>query len=123
GLEVDALHRAPDVHSARYAAPDLLNQQPHEAGANTNDDANNARLLRELEGVPHDQRSGRFVCVLAAARDGKTLATFRGKAEGRISRPLQRVQESSRERSLTRLNCAEFGMTPRIRRQAIKLSL
>ena len=84
GLEVDALHGAPGVHSARYAAPDLLNQQPHEAGANTNDDANNARVLRELEGVPPEKRSGRFVCVLAAARDGETLATFRGKAEGII---------------------------------------
>ena len=84
GLEVDALHGAPGVHSARYAAPDLLNQQPHEAGANTDDDANNARVLRELEGLPPEKRSGRFVCVLAAARDGQTLATFHGKAEGVI---------------------------------------
>ncbi|PYX32517.1 MAG: non-canonical purine NTP pyrophosphatase, RdgB/HAM1 family [Acidobacteria bacterium] len=84
GLEVDALHGAPGVHSARYAAPDLLNQQPHEAGANTDDDANNARVLRELEEVPREKRGGRFVCVLAAARNGKTLATFHGKAEGII---------------------------------------
>ncbi len=84
GLEVDALHAAPGVHSARYAAPELLNQQPHEARANTDDEANNARVLRELEGVPPEKRGGRFVCVLAAARDGKTLATFRGKAEGII---------------------------------------
>jgi XTP/dITP diphosphohydrolase len=84
GLEVDALHGAPGVHSARYAAPDLLNQQPHEAEANTDDDANNARVLRELQGMPPEKRSGRFVCVLAAARDGGTLATFRGKAEGII---------------------------------------
>jgi XTP/dITP diphosphohydrolase len=84
GLEVDTLRGAPGVHSARYAAPDLLNQQPHEAGVNTGDNANNARVLRELEGVPPEKRGGRFVCVLAAARDGKTLATFRGKAEGII---------------------------------------
>ncbi|MGB6814524.1 MAG: non-canonical purine NTP pyrophosphatase, partial [Candidatus Sulfotelmatobacter sp.] len=50
----------------------------------TDDEANNARVLRELQGVPSTQRTGRFVCVLAAARDGKTLATFRGTAEGRI---------------------------------------
>lgn len=84
GLEVDALHGAPGVHSARYAAPDLLDVQPHLADENTDDEANNARVLRELKGVPPEKRTGRFVCVLAAARDGKTLATFRGTAEGVI---------------------------------------
>jgi len=77
GLEIDALNGAPGVHSARYAA-DI----PEQAGANTDDEANNSRVLRELKNVPSAQRSGRFVCVLAAARDGKTLATFRGTAEG-----------------------------------------
>jgi XTP/dITP diphosphohydrolase len=67
------------VHSARYAA-----DQPDKADANTDDEANNARVLRELQDVPQAQRAGRFVCVLAAARDGKTLATFRGSAEGII---------------------------------------
>ncbi|MFZ0817052.1 MAG: RdgB/HAM1 family non-canonical purine NTP pyrophosphatase [Candidatus Sulfotelmatobacter sp.] len=84
GLEIDALNGAPGVHSARYAAPDLQNKEPHEADANTDDEANNARVLRELKGIPSAQRAGRFVCVLAAARDGKTLATFRGAAEGII---------------------------------------
>ena len=84
GLEIDAMKGAPGVHSARYAAPDLQNKEPHEADANTDDEANNARVLRELKGIPPAQRTGRFVCVLAAARDGKTLATFRGSAEGII---------------------------------------
>ena len=79
GLEVDALHGAPGVHSARYAADD-----PAQAESNTDDDANNARLLRDLRGVPPERRSGRFVCVIATAQDGKTLAVFRGQAEGRI---------------------------------------
>ncbi len=84
GLEVDALDGAPGVHSARYAAPDLQNKEPHEADGNTDDEANNARVLRELGGLPLEKRTARFVCVLAAARDGRTLATFRGSAEGII---------------------------------------
>ena len=79
GLEIDALDGAPGVHSGRYAA-----EQPEKAEANTDDEANNARVLRKLKGVPPARRTGRFVCVLAAARDGKTLATFRGTAEGII---------------------------------------
>jgi XTP/dITP diphosphohydrolase len=84
GLEIDALNGAPGVHSARYAAPDLQGLEPHQAEANTDDKTNNNRVLREMEGVPPAKRTGRFVCVLAAARDGKTLATFRGTAEGII---------------------------------------
>lgn len=84
GLEVDALDGAPGVHSARYAAPDLLDVQPHLADVNTDDEANNARVLRELKDVPREKRTGRFVCVLAAARDGQALAMFRGTAEGVI---------------------------------------
>jgi len=79
GLEVDALDGAPGVHSARYAA-----DQPYLANANTEDEANNARVLRELKDVPPERRNGRFVCVLAAARDGKILEKFRGVAEGII---------------------------------------
>src|SRR5882762_8772110 len=84
GLEVDSLEGAPGVHSARYAAA-----EPHKADHNTDDDANNARVLRELTGVPPEKRSARFVCLIAAARDGKTLATFRGVAEGQILDHLQ----------------------------------
>jgi XTP/dITP diphosphohydrolase len=79
GLQVDALQGAPGVHSARYAA-----DAPHLMDNNTDDEANNTRLLRELKDVPPDKRSGRFVCVIAAARDGQTLEVFRGEAEGTI---------------------------------------
>ena len=79
GLEIDALNGAPGVHSARYAA-----SEPHKAGANTDDDLNNARVLRELQNTPPEGRGGQFVCVLAAAKNGHTLATFRGVARGRI---------------------------------------
>jgi len=79
GLEVDALGGAPGVHSARYAA-----DVPHLANENSDDEANNGRLLRELKNVTPEERTARFVCVIAAARDGKTLEIFRGQAEGII---------------------------------------
>jgi XTP/dITP diphosphohydrolase len=77
GLEVAALNGAPGVLSARYAAV---------AGGNASDSANNQRLLCELADVPDEQRGARFVCVIAAARDGQTLATARGEARGVILR-------------------------------------
>ena len=79
GLEIDALGGAPGVYSARYAA-----DEPHTAKGNTDDEANNARVLRELKSVPEQKRTARFICVLAVARDGQTVHTFRGAAEGVI---------------------------------------
>ena len=76
GLAVDALQGAPGVLSARYANLEMV------GSGNSSDAANNARLLRELAGIPFEKRAAQFVCVLAAARDGKTLAVFSGEAEG-----------------------------------------
>src|SRR5437762_6980234 len=69
GLEVDALGGAPGIHSARYAA-----DEPAKAESNTNDEANNARLIRETKNIPFEQRTARFVCVIAVACKGKTMA-------------------------------------------------
>lgn len=74
GLEVNALGGAPGVHSARYAAIS--------ATENADDNANNARLLSELSQAA--DRRAQFVCVIAAAQDGRVLASFRGEAYGRI---------------------------------------
>jgi non-canonical purine NTP pyrophosphatase (RdgB/HAM1 family) len=101
GLEIDALGGAPGVRSARYAADELASghddehdnehdnerpDEPHavERNSNSNDEANNARTLRELASVAAEKRTARFVCVLAVARDGQTIQTFRGTAEGLI---------------------------------------
>lgn len=81
GLEVDALRGAPGARSARFAADE---QNTPENAPNSDDEANNARLLRELAGVPDEFRTARFVCVIAVARNGHTLATFHGQAEGTI---------------------------------------
>src|ERR1700727_1778338 len=83
GLEVDALGGAPGVRSARYAADE---HNPDDDSGNSDDADNNARLLRELHEVPDEFRNGRFVFVIAAARNGHTLETFHGKAEGMILR-------------------------------------
>lgn len=74
GLEVDALDGAPGVHSARYA------------GEPCDDAANNEKLLSELEGVPDDQRTARFVCTLVLLQEDGTEVDARGTIEGRIGR-------------------------------------
>ena len=70
GLEVDALAGAPGVYSARYA------------GEHATDADNNALLLEHLKGVQN--RTARFVCVIALVRGGRLVKTFRGTVEGRI---------------------------------------
>ena len=80
GLKVEALGGAPGVRSARYGADGSSSLSNLPA-----DEANNARLLRELEKTGDSERAARFVCVIAAARDGKTLALFRGEAAGVIT--------------------------------------
>ena len=65
GLEIDALHGAPGVRSARYAADAGFDPEPIHA---TDDDTrNNAFLLENMRGVPALRRTGRYRCVLAAA--------------------------------------------------------
>ncbi|HEX6879333.1 MAG TPA: RdgB/HAM1 family non-canonical purine NTP pyrophosphatase, partial [Terriglobales bacterium] len=81
GIEIDALGGAPGVRSARYATAS-------EHG-NSDDAANNALVFERMQYVPEEKRTGRFVCVIAIARDGKTIADFRGQAEGMILRELR----------------------------------
>jgi XTP/dITP diphosphohydrolase len=76
GLSVDHLNGEPGVRSARYAATTEY--------GNSHDAANNALLIDRMKDVPDGQRQARFVCVIAIARDGKTLATFRGEARGQL---------------------------------------
>lgn len=83
GLEVDALGGRPGVVSSHYST------DGHETGLTRaqRDAANNARVLRELEGVPLDRRAARFVCVMVLASPGRVMATARGTFEGRIGIP------------------------------------
>lgn len=82
GLCVDALGGAPGVRSARWSEAEA----PGLAGE-ARDLANNARLLRELVGVPKDRRGAAYVAVLAlAGPDGTLLASVEGRCPGRIGR-------------------------------------
>lgn len=72
GLEVDFLNGAPGVYSARYA------------GLPKNPAQNVVKLLKELQGVPFEERTARFRCVIALIEDGE-LYTFEGICEGNIS--------------------------------------
>ncbi len=74
GLEVDALKGAPGIHSARYA------------GTHGDDAANNRKLLEALRGVPDEDRTARFQCVMVFMRHAKdpTPLICQGSWEGRI---------------------------------------
>lgn len=78
GLEVDALGGAPGIYSARYAVG------PEHPSASDQD--NIEKLLSEMRNVPDDQRTGRFVCVIAVAKSGSAVATFRADVPGTILR-------------------------------------
>ncbi len=83
GLEIDALAGRPGVISSHYAT------DGRETGLSRadRDAANNARVLRELEGVPPRDRAARFVCVMLLASPDGELARARGTFEGRIGVP------------------------------------
>jgi XTP/dITP diphosphohydrolase len=72
GLEVDALGGAPGVYSARFA------------GEPGDDRKNNEKLLRLLAGVPSEQRTARFRCVLALASPEGEIWTTERTCEGLI---------------------------------------
>lgn len=74
GLEVDALQGRPGIYSARYAGPDA------------SDADNNAKLVRDLAGIPPEERSARYHCVLAFMRHAEdpTPLLCHGSWEGFI---------------------------------------
>lgn len=73
GLEVDALGGRPGVYAARYAGEDA-----------TYDD-NCRKLLRELMGVPREQRTARFLTVAAVALPSDGVRTTQAILKGMIA--------------------------------------
>ncbi|NOI31333.1 XTP/dITP diphosphatase [Vibrio coralliilyticus] len=74
GLEVDFLKGAPGIYSARYA------------GEGASDQQNLEKLLDAMQGVPQEQRTARFHCVLVLMRHelDPTPIVCHGKWEGHI---------------------------------------
>jgi XTP/dITP diphosphohydrolase len=72
GLEVKSLEGAPGIFSARYA------------GEKASDRRNVEKLLRELQGMP--ERSARFRCVIALAKNGELITTVASEVAGTITK-------------------------------------
>ena len=72
GLCVDALDGAPGVFSARYS------------GVHGDDEGNNHKLLKELEGVPTEKRTAHFACAICVSFPDGSEVTAEGKCEGNI---------------------------------------
>jgi XTP/dITP diphosphohydrolase len=73
GLEVDALGGRPGVYAARYAGEDATYED------------NCQKLLRELTGVPREQRTARFLTVAAIALPSDGIRVAQGTLEGVIA--------------------------------------
>jgi len=71
GLEVEALGGAPGVRSARYAGPQAT------------DEENNAKLLKDMQGVSN--RAAAFTCVISIAVPAGVALTYEGRCEGLIT--------------------------------------
>lgn len=72
GLEVDYMDKMPGIMSARWM------------GEDTSYTVKNAKIIENLDGVPDEQRTARFVCAIAAAFPDGRVITKRGTIEGII---------------------------------------
>lgn len=72
GIMVDALNGRPGVHSKRFS-----NEEPRDL-------KNNEKMLKSLMGLTSDQRTAKFVSVIALVYPNGEEYTFRGECQGRI---------------------------------------
>jgi len=72
GLEVDALNGEPGVYSARF-------------GGVNSDAERYEKLLELLEGVPENERTARFRCVIALCQPDGSEQWVEGLCDGRIT--------------------------------------
>ena len=79
GLEVDYLDKAPGVYSARFM------------GEDTSYDIKNQYIIDQLKDAKEEERSARFVCVIACAFPNGEVVTRRGTIEGMIAHKIAGV--------------------------------
>jgi len=72
GLMVDALDGAPGVYSARYA------------GEGASDDDRIQKLLHNLEDIPKEERTAKFVCSICCVFPNGDKVTAQGECAGMI---------------------------------------
>lgn len=72
GLAVEALNGAPGIYSARYC------------GEHGNDIENNKKLIREMNGIPFEDRRAKFVCAMALIVEDEKEIQVQGEVEGFI---------------------------------------
>lgn len=72
GLEVDYMDKKPGIHSARFL------------GEDTSYEVKNKYIIEQLKDAKGEERSARFICVIAFGRPGEPVVTKRGVMEGRI---------------------------------------
>jgi XTP/dITP diphosphohydrolase len=76
GIEVDYLNKAPGVYSARFL------------GEDTPYSVKNQYIIDKLANAKDEERSARFVCVIACAFSEGEIQTCRGTIEGVISKEI-----------------------------------
>lgn len=72
GLSVEALGGLPGIYSARFS------------GGHGNDKENNKKLIKELQGVPFNERKAKFVCAMVLIVNDITVVKVQGEVEGYI---------------------------------------
>lgn len=77
GLEVDYLDKAPGIYSARFM------------GEDTSYDVKNQYIIDKLAQAKDEERSARFVCVIACAFPDGRIITSEGIIEGYIAKEIK----------------------------------
>lgn len=77
GIAVDYLNGEPGVYSARYA------------GVHGNDSENNKKLLKNMQGVPYEKRTARFVCAIVLITSEGKIIKVEGTTEGFVTEEIR----------------------------------